>query len=655
MSQWKYSLLLASGRQQVSLARISIFAAILLWIKVCDCFSAYRYQLLLKVSKQIYFQKEAQTNCWMLRSPPRRKSFITFVANGRSLVFPNQRSNWMSQSSTSGGLDSNTTDKSFSVNGDYYRMIDYSSLESLQRRVTLFVQHFQAQPISPKVSMVIAGGGGHLLSTLAATPGASAILLEGTTPYSRKAFQDFIQREKMTFKFGPDFKYCSAEAVAALSSAACCRALYLSASEVDGPSSTLASPTDRNWTNILRGAIGVAATSVLQSSAVTGQNADGSSILSSRRSVEKYGSRVYCAVQTSNGLQVQLFVKLIRNNLSDTDAIARPRSRFDEDVFVSHCLLTCLQLSQVNDYESAINLLGIASNTFSQHNEKNDIVIQWMSADGDDFTAAFPSSFFKSMNVTSSELYIDMTLQRAAKRILEKKDEVVMILLPSGFNNTVEVLHSAKLPSLSLIVPGSFNPPHVGHILLALAAAKEMNEHCSSIWFELSITNADKPALSIETIVERIKYFFQFRDEMPASICWGIILTNAPLFKQKVELLAPIQIKNGDSVLHFSIGTDTLVRLIDPKYYNNSRSEMTQSLSKMSCHFIVGGRLDQSKVTGSIFISGEQIISGLPLELREKFTIIPDFRIDLSSTEIRQRIALETYARNNDFKGKSNI
>jgi nicotinic acid mononucleotide adenylyltransferase len=629
------SLVFLSTSQQISLfhrfLKISVFTVILLRIRRCDCITPY---VLVKNS-------HIQSNCWVLHCAPKRKTFVSFVTRSCSILFPNQRPHWMrNQRCASSGLRSNTADSSFLVNADS-KMIDYCSLECLQRRVTLFVQHFQQHPNSPKLSIVVAGGGGHLLSTLAATPGASAILLEGTTPYSRKAFQDFIQRE-MTFKFAQTFKYCSAEAVTALSDAACRRALFLFATEVNGSSPTSACATDRNWTNILRGAVGVAATSTLQSSAVTGQNADGSPIRSSRRSVESFGSRAFCAVQTSTGLQIQIFAQLIRDKISDADSCPITRSRFDEDVFVSHCLLTCIQLSQLNDYENVVDLLGLASNVeFSQRDEDSEIVIQWKSAEGDDFTVRIPSSFVKSPIKTKTAICLDMTLRNAAKRILEENDKVVTILLPNGFNNTVEVLHTTKLPPYSLVIPGSFNPPHVGHMLLAQAAAKAMDRHCSSIWFELSITNADKPALAVEAIVERIKYFFEYREKMPVDMCWGILLTNAPLFKQKLDLLAPLQIDQTASFLYFSIGTDTLVRLIDPKYYNNSVEEMYETLNQMSCHFIVGGRLDQERVEKSIFISGDEVIYKLPSELRSKFTIIPDFRVDLSSTEIRNKMSIE--------------
>ena len=521
-------------------------------------------------------------------------------------------------------------------------MIDYYSLECLQRRVTLFVQNQQEQPNPPKLCIAIAGGGGHLLSTIASTPGASSTLIEGTTAYSREAFQDYIQRE-MNFDFDlQSFKYCSAEAAIALSDAACRRALYLSTSKFAQFSdpSVLALETKQNWTSLLRGAVGVAVTSVLQSTTVSGYNADGSPIRSSRRSIETSGSRAFCAVQTSTGVKVQFCARLSRSTVSNS--FSNTRSRLDEDVFVSHCLLSCILLSQMKSFDDVIDFLGLnLKDNPLQEDDKNECVLQWTSAHGDDMKVALHAPLVKSFQSTENVLYVDKILRQAAERILKKREEVVMILLPNDVNNTVEVLHTTMLPPHSLVVPGSFNPPHVGHISLAQAAAKEMTHQCSSIWFELSITNADKPALSVETVIDRIKYFFEFRDDLPSDICWGILLTNAPLFKQKVDLLSPLQLKSSNSILHFSIGTDTLVRLINPKYYNYSEDDMLLALKEMNCHFIVGGRLDQARVSESVFISGEQVIEQLPFEFQSKFTIIPKFRIDCSSTEIRKKIAAD--------------
>jgi hypothetical protein len=93
----------------------------------------------------------------------------------------------------------------------------------------------------------------------------------------------------------------------------------------------------------------------------------------------------------------------------------------------------------------------------------------------------------------------------------------------------------------------------------------------------------------------------------------------------------------------FVIGTDTMVRIINPKYYGDSVDNMLEAVREMGdlgAHFVVGGRLEQSKDSATKkFITGEEELVDLPKDVREMFTIIEeeDFRVDLSSTEVRAR------------------
>ena len=262
-------------------------------------------------------------------------------------------------------------------------------------------------------------------------------------------------------------------------------------------------------------------------------------------------------------------------------------------------------------------------------------------------------------------------------------------------------------PNDIIIVPGSYNPPHHGHVALANAAVaalrqirqreeKECNDEASSsssnilrsrysslesfaasssssssavlknLWntvdkhdydptvlFEMSVTNADKPPLDPSEVGRRVNFFPALSD-MPND--WGVILTNAPLFSQKASLLEKVLTEPcspfSNRKMTFVLGTDTFVRIINPKYYNNSLENMIDALVEMKMkgvHFIVGGRLDQqtadvsgllSTTTTTKFINGEEEIKSLPGHVQEMFTLLTEeeFRLDVSSTEIRKQM-----------------
>jgi nicotinamide mononucleotide (NMN) deamidase PncC len=435
------------------------------------------------------------------------------------------------------------------------------------------------------VCIAVAGGGGHAISTLAATPGASSIFLEGSVTYNRKSFHAYVGLPSNS----TDIRYNSHKAAKLASEAALKRAMNFRSDNL----------------TLMTGCVGVGCASALVSS-------------SSPESVKGSG---YIVATRADGCQLALNVSLA-GKLATSD-----RTRREEDIFISHLVLRSIELIQQSEK-------GIYKTDDTTTDVGDCIVEEWGSSPEQDEEE-------------------DVAIA-AANRIL-KGDEQAVVLLPmykGGRPTSFRALKLPVIPNGSLFFPGSFNPPHKGHIALAKAAVRSaVNKGFSTrhdvkpIFMELSLTNADKPPIDPETVSERVHKFLEL-DDLPEQ--WGIILTRAPLFLQKVSSLqacvadTTVDITAGPVPdVSFVAGADTLVRIINPKYYNDDVDEMIDSLRSMKgVHFFGGGRLEQKKDSSEPvrFITGIEELKGLPEDVKEMFTIIEEkeFRVDMSSSEIRK-------------------
>jgi cytidylyltransferase-like protein len=170
-------------------------------------------------------------------------------------------------------------------------------------------------------------------------------------------------------------------------------------------------------------------------------------------------------------------------------------------------------------------------------------------------------------------------------------------------------------PRPVVLFPGSFNPVHEGHVLLA-RVAEELRQQ--PLAFELSVTNVDKPPLAGETVRHRLA---QFAWKSPVE------LTRAPTFLEKSRFFP------GTT---FVVGADTAERLVAPKYYGDDELRMHDALEEIANSggsFLVAVRINAA---GRV-----RALNDIPVPRRyaDLFTEIPEhrFRFDTSSSEIRAR------------------
>ena len=308
------------------------------------------------------------------------------------------------------------------------------------------------------------------------------------------------------------------------------------------------------------------------------------------------------------------------------------------------------------------------NNVDKDDDELNGLLKQILDRDGDEITIQRISHQLSTTAATNADKDEGRASSAAngASQIINGEANVVAVLPTYSYNGDgpkqqrMEALlsnNNIPFPNDVLIVPGSFNPPHSGHVGLANAAvsalrrlrrkeeAEEESNTISSrayssrysslsstvsvsstasssailkrmwstvdeytseqssdptVFFEMSVTNADKPPLDPIEVERRVNMFVSSPSlkeaDMPKD--WAVLLTNAPLFSQKSDILD--NLIPGDSgrrrKMSFVLGTDTMVRIINPKYYENSREKMIDALVDMNnkgVHIIVGGRLEQ--------------------------------------------------------------
>ncbi len=176
------------------------------------------------------------------------------------------------------------------------------------------------------------------------------------------------------------------------------------------------------------------------------------------------------------------------------------------------------------------------------------------------------------------------------------------------------------------IFSGSFNPITVAHIKMFEEA--QAHFQLDELLLLLAKANVDKDVFGLP-LAGRILTLKRYAENQ-SDVSVGI--SSHGRYIDKVEVLKAIYPVGTE--FHFIVGYDTLVRIFDPKYYTDVHTELHHLFSQ--CRFIVANRDNVSIETIQQFLAQPNL---KPYISSVTYLILPDFYAEVSSTEVRKRIA----------------
>jgi len=274
----------------------------------------------------------------------------------------------------------------------------------------------------------------------------------------------------------------------------------------------------------------------------------------------------------------------------------------------SHRVHAAVQTASAT-HTATVELLKGARSRSQEEAVAADLVLALLSVASGEASASGEQQCFENLGLREEERVVRESFEppEAWKRLFTAAESVVPAVPGRG--------DAAAKPGAGCVVfPGSFDPLHEGHRLMA-RMAEEIAE--ASVAFELSIVNVDKPTLDFQEIRDRLARFD------PAASVW---LTRAATFVEKAELF-PRAV--------FVMGADTYRRLGDPRYYGGSEESAAAAIERIAS--AIEGVIVFGRSSGGRFEDASRIAAPEAIRRKSYFVSEREFRMDVSSTEIRRK------------------
>jgi nicotinic acid mononucleotide adenylyltransferase len=203
--------------------------------------------------------------------------------------------------------------------------------------------------------------------------------------------------------------------------------------------------------------------------------------------------------------------------------------------------------------------------------------------------------------------------------------------LPEGGPSVIKIVKQAKREREDTVrmlgvFPASFNPPTTAHQALARKAAEALSLDEILLILDQQAVGKEPLDAPLEDRLLMLLHLFGADPQISLGI------SNRGLFLDKVEAVRTVYAE--DTQIHFLVGYDTIVRVLDPQYYED-RDQALSSLFSQAL-FLVANRGGCDEQDLRKLLHREE---NLPFAERVMPLLLPPALARISSSVVRRQLA----------------